>query len=235
MLEFLPMRYPKERIAMLFRYGYLFNGERVCPDIAVDNFDNHLKVYEFAKQFCVNKRVLDIGCGTGYGSAKLAEAAAEVVGIDISRMALRFARKRYRDSGALFIHMNAERLQFPDHSFDFIVSTENFEHLRNQPESAREMRRVLKADGLCLLATPNPEAFQNCPPNPHHTHEYTFTELVSLLSPLFADVLIFENQLSSRKDRGVIGKDTAHVFGRTISTQHLSNTHSFFCFLARPR
>jgi SAM-dependent methyltransferase len=182
------MIFVRERIRMFLRYGYLFNGERVCPDIPVANFHNHLKVYEFAQQFCANKKVLDIGCGTGYGSAKLAEVASEVVGIDLSRI----------------------------------------------PRAAEEMARVLKTDGLCLLATPNPEAFEGCPPNPHHTHEYSFAELKSLLEPLFEDVLIFENQLSPRKDRGVIGKSATRALGHPLSTEHLSNTHSFFCFLARP-
>lgn len=213
----------------LLTMGYLHTHERVDPDFPSENFVNHFKVYKFIAQFCSpGNTVLDIGCGTGYGTAYLAEHAAKVYGMDISASALRFARSRYSRPNVIFQKMDAQHLSFPDRSFDLTVSTENFEHLVDQSGAAREMARVLKPDGICFVATPNPEAFTTR--NPFHTHECTYEELRDLLGSLFGEVVILENSLSSRKDRGVIATAGFALFNKPLDLTHLSNTHSFFCF-----
>jgi SAM-dependent methyltransferase len=76
------------------RTGYRPTYERVCPDNADANFENHLTVYEFAAQFGSAKDVLDVGCGTEYGTALVAErGASRALGVDRSRSAVRFARR----------------------------------------------------------------------------------------------------------------------------------------------
>jgi hypothetical protein len=55
------------RTATAFRTNYWHTPERPCPDVPDENFVNCFKVYRFASQFCGGKRVLDVGCGTGYG------------------------------------------------------------------------------------------------------------------------------------------------------------------------
>ena len=137
--------------------GYWFDGERVNPDFQDANFVNHRKVYQFIVQWVTNKIVLDVGCGTGYGTAILAEHAKKVTGIDYSNAAIRFAKRRY--SKPDFRVMNAQELRFPDASFDFVFSSENFEHLPDQATHLLELRRVLKNGGICFIATPNPEVF----------------------------------------------------------------------------
>ena len=176
-----------------------------------------------------NKIVLDVGCGTGYGTAIFAEHAAQAIGIDNSNSAISFAKRRYPKAD--FVRMNAQQLRFPDAAFDLIFSSENFEHLPDQASHLRELRRVLKSDGLCFIATPNPEAFAGNKPNPWHTKENTYQELTELFRPVFKDFVIVENSLSGKLDRGLTLRDSLVVFGHTLDTTHLSNTHSFFCFL----
>jgi SAM-dependent methyltransferase len=211
------------------RTGYWHDGERVNPDFPGENFINHRKVYLFFSQLVSNKVVLDVGCGTGYGTAILAERAAQTIGIDNSNNAITFAKRRYPKVD--FRHMNAQQLRFPDASFDLIFSSENFEHLPDQASHLRELRRVLKHGGLCFIATPNPEAFAGNKPNPWHTKENTYQELVGLFQPVFKDFVIVENSLSGKLDRGLTRRDSLVVFGHTLDTTYLSNTHSFFCFL----
>ena len=87
------------------RTGYHHTRERVCPEFATGNFENHRKVYEFAAQFARDARVLDVGCGTGYGAALLADAgAASVTGIDNSEEAIGYARRKFRVDGLSFRH-----------------------------------------------------------------------------------------------------------------------------------
>ena len=235
------------RCACFLRTGYFHTGERCCPEFPNANFLNHLKVYVFARQFCAGKRVLDVGCGTGYGSSHLAEVAESVVGGDISRAAIRYAKRRYVAQNIEFLRLNAETLDLPDKSFDFVISTENFEHLRNQRANIAEMARVLRDDGMLLLATPNHEMFLAVN-NRFHTHEVEYEELCSLVGDYFDDFIVTENLLDplteegqrrkhSRKIRNAVGqnlKTNPFLWGHEVDVTHLSNTHSFFCFARRP-
>src|ERR1700742_1669756 len=74
-----------------------FTGERIIPGgVDIDLLNEPLARYAFASRLARGKRVLDAGCGAGYGSAELAHAAQTVVGIDVSPEALAFARANYR-------------------------------------------------------------------------------------------------------------------------------------------
>jgi ubiquinone/menaquinone biosynthesis C-methylase UbiE len=177
----LSSRFSAKRLARGFinvlyfvKSGYWQTGERVNPDFPNSNFENHFKVYKFLCQFVQGKRVLDVGCGTGYGTAYISKYASSVTGIDISIPAIRFATKRY--PGTEYIVMDAHKLGFPD-----------------QQEHLRELRRVLADDGICFIATPNPEQFVDQSPNPYHTKENSYPELCALLEGSFKDIVILEN------------------------------------------
>jgi len=74
-----------------------FTGERVIPgQVDADLLNEHLARYAFAARLARGKRVLDAGCGAGYGSAELAKFALSVVGADIAGEAVDFAREHYR-------------------------------------------------------------------------------------------------------------------------------------------
>ncbi len=230
-------------LVFFVKTGYFPTVERENPEFPSVNFENHLRVYQFMSQFATGKDALDVGCGTGYGSHLLAATAASVVGIDLSRQALRFARSRYRRPNLKYLRMDAQQLKFPDATFDLIVSTENFEHLPDQPGHLHELARVLKPGGLCFIASPNPEMFVGCN-NPYHTKENSFVEMQSLLKSVFSKFCIVENSLEpesesgrttrkerfQRNKRGLLADNELRVFGETVDTTYLSNTHSFFCF-----
>lgn len=236
------------RSAYTLRTAYWHSGERCCPDFPDEIFVNQFKVYRFASQFCGGRAILDVGCGTGYGTAYLAESASKAVGIDISRQAVRYAQTRYKSSNLEFLRMSAESLDFADRTFDFVLSTENFEHLHDYRANIRHMSRVLTDDGMLLLATPNPEMFIGIS-NRYHTHEFAYAELEQVLQEGFGEYLICENQLAppteegqrmreGRQKRGMIGINLSldsSLWGERIDTSYLSNTHSFFCFARKPR
>src|SRR5271169_1543726 len=183
------------RSAYTVRTGYWHTGERCCPDFPDEIFQNQFKVYRFASQFCIGKAVLDVGCGTGYGTSYLAESAKSAVGIDLSGQAIRYARKHYRRASLEFRRMSAESLALADRNFNFVVSTENFEHLRDHRANIREISRVLTDDGMLLLATPNPEMFVGID-NPYHTHELAYDELLQIVREFFSECTVCENLLT---------------------------------------
>lgn len=222
--------------------GYRVTGERVHPMFSGDNFVNHLRVYQFASQFVAGKEVLDVGCGVGYGTAHLARTAKKAYGIDLSVAAIKEAYRLYPESD--FAQMNAEQLSFNDQSFDFIISTENFEHLHDQAKHVTELARVLRKDGLCIIATPNPELFVGSN-NKFHTKENSYPELMELLTPKFGQVEIIEptkipdtalglkmrTERYSRGEHGKIVEPNLEIFGKPINQTYLSNSHSFICFV----
>ena len=229
-----------KKLLYLAKTGYLVTTERVIPDFPSEVFQNHLKVYKFAQQFSVDKDVLDSGSGTGYGTAYLADVAKSIVGVDLSKEAIRWAKKRYPH--VKYLRMDVHNLEFADNSFDFVISTENFEHLQNQKRHAAELARVVRPDGLILLGSPNPEMTIGEQPNPFHTKENSYEELLELFSSFFNKVTIIENLLDpptqlgkeKREERLRRGFKGEPLSAEMDSTWH-HNTHSFFCFLREPR
>jgi ubiquinone/menaquinone biosynthesis C-methylase UbiE len=220
------------RTIYFLRTGYVQTGERVNPDFPDANFRNHFKVYQFLEQFAKDKDVLDIGCGMGYGTAHLRTVAKTIVGIDISKSTVRFARKRYPETQTLI--MDAHFLGLHPQSVDLVVSTENFEHLTDQERSLQEVTRVLRPAGMCFIATPNHDISTRT--NPYHTHEFTASELRTLLSRYFNEVEVWPSLLQSPDPSSFVPpRKELTVFGLPVDVTYLSNTHSLFSFSRCPK
>src|SRR5580698_6057306 len=92
-----------------------FTGERVIPgEVDVDLLNEHMARYTFAARLARGKRVLDAGCGAGYGSAELARAAESVVGVDCAPDAVEFARAHYPVANLKFEVASCEALPQTD-------------------------------------------------------------------------------------------------------------------------
>ena len=79
-------------------------GERTLPDVPEENywFRRHLVVYEWIAARAHGRRVVDLACGEGYGSAVLGRTAASVVGVDANPEALEHARLKYTSANVRF-------------------------------------------------------------------------------------------------------------------------------------
>lgn len=170
-------------------------GERTLPDIPRENywFQRHLAAYEIAAGLARGRRVLDIGCGEGYGPALMAEVASRVVGVDVAPEVIRHASESYRKPNLSFSVMEAGGLEFRTGSFDVAVSMQVVEHLRDESGYFTEMARVLAPGGLALVTTPNRLTISpgsDVPVNPFHLREYTPGELAERLGGYFENVRI---------------------------------------------
>lgn len=164
-------------------------GERVVLGTASPrNEQDHIDRYLFAAENVAGKRVLDVACGSGFGSDILLKAGAEQVdGVDVSSEAVKYATETYGQEKINFHCQSADDLPFSDDTFDVIVSFETIEHLEDEVRKKylTEIVRVLAPDGIVLISTPNKQIttpWKLKPNNPYHVLEYTEPLLVSELS-----------------------------------------------------
>lgn len=167
-------------------------GERLVTSSGdSDLLNEHMARYAFAEPIATGKRVLDAGCGVGYGSARLAAAASSVFALDSSAEAILDARATY--PGVQFVQGDCRVLPLADDSIDLVVAFEVIEHLERWCNLISEAVRVLNRSGVFLVSTPNRAYYQTTRerPNPFHVHEFDYKEFRSALSESFRHVEIF--------------------------------------------
>ena len=151
----------------------------------------HTRAYEQAALYAAEKKVLDLGCNTGYGSRILKAAGADVTGVDVSPEAIAIARKKYGPAGIEFLCTDGGRLPFAERSFDLVTSFQVIEHLVDQTQFLEEIQRVIKPGGRVILTTPNGPLRLHPgtrPWNPFHVREFSADELHRLLRGYFPKV-----------------------------------------------
>ena len=180
-----------------------FTGERVVPGhVDADLWAEHLSRYAFAARWAGGARVLDVGCGTGYGTAELAAQADRAIGVDLSPDAVRHALQAYRRENLRFLAASATALPFRDAAFDLITAFEVIEHLEPWRDLLSESRRLLRADGVLFVSTPNKSYYTESRgasgANPYHEHEFEFDEFRMALAEFFPHVcLLVQNHLEA--------------------------------------
>jgi 2-polyprenyl-3-methyl-5-hydroxy-6-metoxy-1,4-benzoquinol methylase len=176
-----------------------FTGERLisASSSSWDLYLQHIGRYLFAKSLVSGKTVLDVACGSGYGSQILSQTAKRVIGVDICGETVKYCRSRYKSENLAFLQMDCCHLAFPSSSFDTVVSFETLEHLENHDRFIIELKRILKDDGLLIISTPNKEYFSlytKGKKNPYHFKEFTRKEFEEMIG----DSFILEKMLGQR-------------------------------------
>lgn len=209
-----------------------FTGERVVPgQVDQDLWNEHLSRYLFASRLCRQKTVLDIGCGTGYGTAELAGQATSLIAIDQSSVAIDHAKTHYNRPNTTYLQADATVLPFAAASFELVVAFEIIEHLERWESFLDEASRVLTPGGQFVVSTPNKAAYAEARrfagPNPFHQHEFEFEEFQAVLGARFAHVSVFlQNHRPSITFQPVVPGHAAHV--RDDSLDPEPEASSFF-------
>jgi 2-polyprenyl-3-methyl-5-hydroxy-6-metoxy-1,4-benzoquinol methylase len=170
----------------------------------IASYEEHIQRYVFALEHCRGKRVLDAGCGTGYGSHFLAANGAQsVLALDISDEALSEARQNYRLHNLRYERMDVELLgDTPElrGQFDVVVNFENLEHLPHPEKLVTGVASILPAGGTFITSTPN-GAISDLDENgkllnAFHVKEFTKEEFESLVSLHFKQIAIYGQWLT---------------------------------------
>lgn len=157
----------------------------------------HLASYDFAVPYAAGRSVLDLGCGTGYGTARLAPRCKSIVGVDVSEQAVSAAAAGFRAPNLQFRTVAPTEiapLPFEDSSFDVVLSFQVIEHVADPVGYLTEARRVLVEGGVMIVATPDraTRLFRGQRPwNRFHLREYAPLELEALARKVFPTVEMY--------------------------------------------
>lgn len=105
----------------------------------------------------VEARVLDVGCGNGVYLDQLRTRGIDATGCDLSRGMLSAAAGRLGSSRTQLVNASATRLPFATAAFDVVLAPHMLYHVDDRPAAARELRRVLRQGGRCVVVTNGPD------------------------------------------------------------------------------
>lgn len=218
----------------------------------------HTKRYQKALQIIGDgNKILDAGCGFGYGSKILSENNI-VVGIDISNEAIEYAQANYSDDNIIYHCGDLSIYDLSQHrQFDAITYFEVLEHVDAPSKSLENIRNSLKDSGKLIISVPN---VNNAPlNNEHHVNSYTAEDLEKLLNlngftvrekfgqyPLLGALAGFAGKITgyqsnTNKDSGIIPKliDSVpflpEIFSELYGSNLAVNTGRVIYFVAEPK
>lgn len=171
-------------------------GERTLPDLPEENYwyRRHLVVYDWIARRVDAKRVIDMACGEGYGTAVLAQTASHVTGIDANPEAFAHAAAKYSNDRVEIVRDLIETYR-PGEKADAVSFLQTIEHVQDPAGVLRHFASLLNPGGKVYVSTPNlltlaPEGAEKSE-NPWHVKEYKPDEFRELCQEVFTDVTIY--------------------------------------------
>lgn len=164
-----------------------FTGERPGWGEGFDyDYARHVAAYRFAATRAAGRRVLDAGCGEGFGTQTLADVAAEVLGVDYSPVAIGECRRLWKKPNLRFQQLDLVTPGDFSETFDLVINFQVLEHIEDPLPFLKGLHARLAPTGTLVLTTPN--RLRTISENPYHVREYTAPELKELLSKVFGSV-----------------------------------------------
>ncbi|MBP2079371.1 class I SAM-dependent methyltransferase [Oceanobacillus polygoni] len=125
-----------------------------------DMWDNGSRkdILPFMKNYIgEGSKLLDIGCGDGYGTHKLFESGYDATGVDLSQEMIRIANSREKDN-IDFLQGDVNKLPFAEHHFDGVLAINVLEWVEDPLHALHEMKRVVNKNGILCVGVLGPTA-----------------------------------------------------------------------------
>jgi ubiquinone/menaquinone biosynthesis C-methylase UbiE len=210
--------------------------ERMVPEYHQGKliYAEHVTRYLAAQDAVKGKVVLDIASGSGYGTKIISKTAKFVYGVDVNEMAINYSKKKYSNKNIEYILGDGEKIPIDNNTIDVVVTFETIEHIKNYKKFVKEIKRVLKKNGLLIISTPNDLEFAEG--NHFHLHEFEYKELVSLLSKDFSFIDSYFQTTSKHVAIGTADELNNDVKStvKNLTTKNI-NQHLYFYLLASNR
>jgi ubiquinone/menaquinone biosynthesis C-methylase UbiE len=142
--------------------------------------------YALARRYAAGRRVLEIACGSGQGLGFVGQAAASIVGGDITESLLNRARTHLQNRIPL-VRFDAHQLPFQAGSFDVIQLHEAIYYMRDPARVFADCRRALRPGGTFIVTSINPD-WTDFNPSAHALGYLRAPDLAALLRQTFASV-----------------------------------------------
>jgi len=201
-----------------------WTGERLETFVFNDTTVEHLHRYGIVMPFAQNKTVLDIACGEGYGSKLLSAKASKVYGVDIDPLAVQNATNKYQAPNLSFIQGSADKIPLADASVDTVVSFETIEHHDKHEEMLKEIKRVLKPDGILIMSSP--EKTGDVSFNEFHVKELSRAEFIVLIKVHFKFAKFYSQKITFGSVIAPIENEANNTFEYENGDFEKINTHN---------
>ena len=196
---------------------------QVAPELSGIR-DDHVARYQFAINEMLIRlkggKVLDVGCGVGYGSRMMSDAGFDVAAIDPSQEAIDYANRHYYGGRIKFIAIDMEHYMEGISDFigdrpmaDFITIFEVIEHTDKAPAFLAEASSLC---GMLFGSVPNDDVVPFTPgkANPEHYRHYTPKQITDELEQSGWSIEVIGSQCGKHGNQAVINTDNTN--GRTI-------------------
>jgi len=186
-----------------------WTGERIIPKLMKPTNGmllEHLARYYFASPY-VNGRVLDIACGSGYGSHMIAKERkreiTEIIAVDNDPEAVQYASREYHHQKISYICADAMDPGLPDQLglFDTILSFETIEHVEDDLFFMQQLYRMLRPGGMLVLSSPFGRGRGQPTSEPFHKHQLTPEEFQDLFGVFENVEIYYQRGLTFEKPR----------------------------------
>ncbi len=208
-------------------------GERLESNVFNSNSILHLHRYAVASEYVINKIVLDIASGEGYGSNILSKQAEYVYGVDIDAESVKHAQLKYKKENLTYLVGSTSKIPLAENTVDVVVSFETLEHHDEHEKMMEEIIRVLKPNGTLIISTPDKKYYSDIPnyKNQFHVKELYKEEFSALLQQYFTYFQLFsQNYLNGNSHLiNTIPQNNVHYY--TGDFNQLKNTSSYPEFL----
>jgi 2-polyprenyl-3-methyl-5-hydroxy-6-metoxy-1,4-benzoquinol methylase len=143
---------------------------------------DHIERYLLIRRFVYGK-VVDLGCGTGYGSKLISENpdVSKVIAFDINKESLEYGKKEYDFKCKVELTNSIDHLADQNDGVDVMIALELIEHIKDPKEFYNYVELI--DPNIAIISFPNKPSVKY---NPYHHHDYTRQDVCNIMNGYIA-------------------------------------------------